>query len=242
MSTSYSDVCIGVNSVHQASENFHQKTHPNQHKFYKSSMNLLGLILWFQKKSDGCFASTSWLAEKLSVSERAILKTLKLLEEAGYILRSREGRRRVIICLIDKLPRPKRPISKRKSSPINRHKVQSSNSLYTEQKLHNTNTDVDVVIDALEKQGIKPTVAVSLVKRYSRERIRQAINASGKQADIKNRAGWIVRALASDWKFEGEKQPEPPRYQLFQRPLQPVDRSGYKQGIQKIRAKLGIVR
>jgi hypothetical protein len=111
-----------------------------------------------------------------------------------------------------------------------------------EQGIHNTNTDVDVVIDALKKQGIKPMVAVSLVKRYSRERIRQAINASGKQADIKNKAGWIVRALALGWKFEGEKQPEPPTYQVFKRPSQPVDRSGYAAGIQMIRAKLGIVR
>ncbi len=228
----YTNELIGVASTHQ-------KNHKNQHKFYKPSMDLLGLLLWFQKKSDGCFASTSWLAKKLSISERAILKTLKLLEEAGYILRSREGRRRVIICLIDKLPRPK---SKTKRSSINRHKVHPSNSLYMEQGIHNTNTDVDVVIDALKKQGIKPMVAVSLVKRYSRERIRQAINASGKQADIKNKAGWIVRALALGWKFEGEKQPEPPTYQVFKRPSQPVDRSGYAAGIQMIRAKLGIVR
>ena len=234
MSKSYTNELIGGISLHPQNDK-------NQHKFYKSSMDLLGLLVWFQKKSDGCFASTSWLAEKLSVSERAILKTLKLLEEAGYILRSREGRRRVIICLIDKLPRPKRPISKRKSSPIKTQKVHPSNSLYTERKIHNTNTDVDVVIDALKKQGIKPMVALSLVKRYSRERIRQTINASGKQADIKNRAGWIVRALASDWKFDGEKQPEPPRYQLFQRPSQPVDRSGYAAGIQMIRARIGML-
>ncbi len=206
MSQSYTNQLIGVISTHP-------KNHQNQHKFYRSSMDLLGLLLWFQRKSDGCFASTSWLAEKLSVSERAILKTLKLLEEAGYIFRSREGRRRVIICLIDKLPRPKRSISKRKSSPVNHQKVHPSNSFYIEQGIHNTNPDVDVCIDALEKQGIKPMVARSLVKRYSRERIRQAINALGKQADIKNRAGWIVKALASDWKFEGEKQSEPPRYQ-----------------------------
>ena len=105
-------------------------------------MDLLGLLLWFQKRSDGCFASTSWLAEKLSVSERAVLKTLKLLEQAGYILRSREGRRRVIICLVDRLPKPK---TKPKSSPIQQQKVHPSNSIYTEQKLHNTNSDVDVV-------------------------------------------------------------------------------------------------
>jgi biotin operon repressor len=138
MSQSYTNELIGVISTHP-------KNHKNQHKFYKSSMDLLGLLLWFQKKSDGCFASTSWLAEKLSVSERAVLKTLKLLEQAGFIVRSREGRKRVIICLIDKLPRPK---SKSKSSPIKRQKVHPSNSIYTEQKLHNTDTDVDVCIDA----------------------------------------------------------------------------------------------
>ena len=202
-------------------------------------MDLLGLLLWFQKRSDGCFASTSWLAEKLSVTERAILKTLKLLEQAGFILRSREGRRRVIICLVDRLPRPK---SKSKSSPIKRQKVHPSNSIYAEQKLHNTDTDVDVCIDALKKQGIQPMVALSLVKRYSRETIRQAINASGKQSDVKNKAGWIVKALASQWKFDGGRIEEPPRYQVFKRPSEPVDRSGYAAGIQMIRAKLGIVR
>ena len=232
MSQSYTNQLIGVISTHP-------KNHQNQHKFYKSSMDLLGLLLWFQKKSDGCFAATSWLAEKLSVSERAILKTLKLLEEAGFILRSREGRRRVIICLIDRLPRPK---SKSKSSPIKRQKVHPSNSIYAELKLHNTDTDVDVCIDALKKQGIQPMVALSLVKRYSRERIRQTINASGKQSDVKNKAGWIVKALASEWKFDAERQPEPPRYMVFQRPSEPVDRSGYAAGIQMIRAKLGIVR
>ncbi len=232
MSQSYTNELIGVISTHP-------KNHKNQHKFYKSSMDLLGLLLWFQKRSDGCFASTSWLAEKLSVSERAILKTLKLLEQAGFILRSREGRRRVILCLIDRLPRPK---SKSKSSPIKRQKVHPSNSLYIEQKIHNTNTDVDVVVDALKNQGIKPMVALSLVKRYSREKIRQTINASGKQSDVKNKAGWIVKALASEWTFDTERQPEPPRYQVFKRPSEPVDRSGYAAGIQMIRAKLGIVK
>ena len=232
MSQSYTNELIGVISTHP-------KNHKNQHKFYKSSMDLLGLLLWFQKRSDGCFASTSWLAEKLSVTERAILKTLKLLEQAGFILRSREGRRRVIVCLLDRLPRPK---SKSKSTPIKRQKVHPSNSLYIEHKLHNTNTDVDVVIDALKKQGIQPMIALSLVKRYSRERIRQAINASRKQSDIKNNAGWIVKALASDWKFDGGRVEEPPRYQVFNRPSEPVDRSGYAAGIQMIRAKLGIVR
>jgi hypothetical protein len=85
-------------------------------------------------------------------------------------------------------------------------------------------------------------VAFSLVKRYSRERIRQTINASGKQSDVKNKAGWIVKALASEWKFDGGRIEEPPRYQVFKRPSEPVDRSGYAAGIQMIRAKLGIVR
>ena len=232
MSQSYINQQIDVISTHQ-------KNSQKQHKFYKSSMDLLGLLLFFQKKSDGCFASTRWLSAKLSVSERAILKTLKLLEEAGFILRSKEGRRRVIICLVDRLPRPK---SKSKSSPIKRQKVHPSNSIYAEQKLHNTDTDVDVCIDALKKQGIQPMVALSLVKRYSRERIRQTINASGKQSDVKNKAGWIVKALASEWEFESGKIEEPPKYQLFQRPKEPVDRSSYAAGIQMIRAKLGIVR
>ena len=232
MSQSYINEPIGVISTYP-------KKHQKQHKFYKSSMDLLGLLLWFQKRSDGCHASTSWLAQKLSVSERAILKTLKLLEQAGFILRSKEGRRRVITCLVDRLPRPK---SKSKSTPISRHKVQSSYSLDIEPKLHNTNQDVDVVVDALKKQGIQPMVCLSLVKRYSRERIRQTINASGKQSDVKNKAGWIVKALAADWKFDAEKPIEPPRYQVFTRPSEPVDRSGYAAGIQMIRAKLGIVR
>ena len=217
----------------------HQKNHQNQHKFYKSSMDLLGLLLWFQRKSDGCFASTSWLAAKLSVSERAILKTLKLLEQAGFILRSREGRRRVIVCLIDRLPRPK---SKSKSSPTKTPKVHPSNSLYTDRKLHNSNPDVDVVLDAMEKEGIKPMVALSLVKRYSKQRIREVINVSRNQSEISNKPGWIVKALAADFKFDGGRVEEPPRYKVFERPSEPVDRSGYVAGIQMIRAKLGIVR
>ena len=231
MSQSYINQQIDVISTHQ-------KNSQKQHKFYKSSMDLLGLLLFFQKKSDGCFASTRWLSAKLSVSERAILKTLKLLEEAGFILRSKEGRRRVIICLVDRLPRPK---SKSKSSPIKRQKVHPSNSIYAEQKLHNTDTDVDVCIDALKKQGIQPMVALSLVKRYSRERIRQTINASGKQSDVKNKAGWIVKALASDWKFDGENQPEPPRYKLYQPPTSKPDFTSYKNGVALIRARIGML-
>jgi DNA-binding transcriptional regulator YhcF (GntR family) len=204
-------------------------------------MDLLGLLLWFQKKSDRCFASTRWLSVKMSVSERSILKTLKLLEQAGFILRSKEGRRRVITCLIERLPLPKRPNYKSKSSPVKLSKVHPSNSLYTEQKLHNTNTDVDVVIDALKKQGIQPMIALSLVKRYSRERIRQTITASGKQSDVKNKAGWIVKALAADWKFDAERQPEPPRYMVFQRPKENCNRSGYSAGIQMIRARIGML-
>jgi DNA-binding transcriptional ArsR family regulator len=231
MSQSYTNQVIGVISTHS-------KISQNQHKFYKSSMDLLGLLLWFQHRSDGCYASTSWLANKLSVSERAILKTLKLLEQAGLIHRSREGRRRVITCLIDRLPRPK---SKSKSTPIKRQKVHTSKSLYIEQKLHNTNADVDVVVDVLKKEGMKPMVALSLVKRYPKQRIREVINASRKQAEISNKPGWIVKALAADWTIDAGRPIEPPRYQVFKRPSEPVDRSGYVAGIQMIRARIGML-
>lgn len=231
----YTNELIGVASTHQ-------KNHKNQHKFYKSSMDLLGLLLWFQKKSDGCFASTQWLANKLGITTRSVLLTLKNLEAAGYILRSREGRRRIIICLIDKLPQPKRPNSKSKSSYVSKQKLHTLNSLYIEPELHNKNQGVDVVLDALKKEGIKPMVALSLFKRYSKQRIREVINASRKQSEITNKPGWIVKALAAGWQFDAEKPIEPPRYQVFTRPSEPVDRSGYAAGIQMIRAKLGIVR
>ncbi len=217
----------------------HLKKPQNQHKFYKSSMDLLGLLLFFQKKSGFCIASTRWLSAKMSVSERSLLKTLKLLEQAGYILRSREGRRRVIICLVDRLPKPK---SKSKSSPIKRQKAHPFNTLYIEQKLHNTNPDVDVVIDALKKEGIKPSVCHSLAKKYSRQRIREVISALRKQSEISNKPGWIVKALSANFQFESGKIEEPPRYKTFVRPKELPDRSGYKQGVQMIRAKLGIVR
>jgi len=216
----------------------HQKNRKKQHKFYKSSMDLLGLLLWFQKKSGFCIASTRWLSIKLSVSERAILKTLKLLEDAGFILRSKDGRRRVIICLVDRLPKPK---TKPKSTHINRQKVRIFNSLYIEQKLHNTNPDVDVVIDALKKEGIKPSVCHSLAKKYSRERIREVVNASKRQSDITNKPGWIVKALAADFKFEGRKAEEPPKYKAFERPKDACDRSGYSAGIQMIRTRIGML-
>jgi biotin operon repressor len=235
MSQSYINEPIDVISTHP-------KNYQNQHKFYRSSMDLLGLLLWFQKRSDGCFASTCWLAQKLSVSERAILKTLKLLEQAGFILRSKEGRRRVITCLIERLPLPKRPISKRKSSPIKPSKVHPSNSIYTTEKLHNTNPDVDVVIDALKNQGIKPMVAHSLAKKYCKQRIREVINASGKQSEISNKPGWIVKALAADFKFEGVRVEEPPRYKLYQPPTSKPDFSSYRNGIALIRAKIGILK
>ena len=203
-------------------------------------MDLLGLLLWFQKKSDCCVASTSWLASKLGITTRSVLLTLKNLEAAGYILRSREGRRRVIICLIDKLPQPKRPKSKSKSSYVRKQKRHTLNPLYIEPKLHNTNTDV--VIDALKKQGIQPILCLSLAKKYSKQRIREVLNhVSRKQTEISNKPGFIVKALAADWKFEGGRIEEPPRYQVFTRPSEPVDRSGYAAGIQMIRARIGML-
>lgn len=229
----YTNELIGVASTHQ-------KNHKNQHKFYKSSMDLLGLLLWFQKKSDCCIASTTWLANKLGITTRSVLLTLKNLEAAGYILRSREGRRRVIICLIDKLPQQKRPNSKSKSSYIKKQKRHTFNSLYTEQELHNTNSDV--VIDALKKQGIQPMVCFSLAKKYSKQRIREVINhASRKQTEISNKPGFIVKALAAGWQFDAEKPIEPPRYQVFKRPKEAPDRSSYASEIQKIRARIGLV-
>ena len=65
----------------------HQKNQQNQHKFYKSSMDLLGLLLWFQHRSDGCYASTSWLANKLSVSDEVfmIYKLRSEIKKDGFI-------------------------------------------------------------------------------------------------------------------------------------------------------------
>jgi hypothetical protein len=118
--------------------------------------------------------------------------------------------------------------------------VRILNSLYIEQKLHNTNQDVDVVIDALKKEGIKSSVCLSLAKKYSRERIREVINASRKQSEIKNKAGFIVQALKSQWTFEGAKTEEPPRYKLYQPPTSKPDFSSYKIGVAMIRKRLGI--
>ena len=93
----------------------------------------------------------------------------------------------------------------------------------------------------MEKEGIKPMVALSLVKRYSKQRIREVINASRNQSEISNKPGWIVKALAADFKFEGGRVEEPPRYQMFVRPKEAPDRSGYSAGIQMIRARIGML-
>jgi len=222
-------VCVDVNYIC-----------PTQHKFYKSTYDLLGLLIWFQRQSNGCYASTEWLAKKLNLNPRSVLKTLKKLEDAGLIMRSKDGRRRIITCLIERLPQLKRSKPKRKSSPVLQSKVHPS-ILNRRTEIHNTNPDVDVVMNALEKEGINPIVAHSLAKRCSKQQIRAVINACRKDSNIKNRAAWIVSGLSKGWNL-GSAVEEPPRYQLFQRPLQAPDRSSYKQGIHMIRERLGILR
>lgn len=229
MSTSYCDVCVDVNYIC-----------PTQHKFYKSTYDLLGLLIWFQRQSNGCYASTEWLAKKLNLNPRSVLKTLKKLEDAGLIMRSKDGRRRIITCLIERLPQLKRSKPKPKRAPVFPSKGHPSIINYRAE-IHNTKQDVDVVVNALEKEGIKPIVARSLAKRYSKQQIRSVINACRKDSSIKSRAAWIVSGLSKGWNL-GSAIEEPPRYQLFQRPLEAPDRSGYKQGIHMIRERLGILR
>jgi len=201
---------------------------------------LLGLLIWFQRQSNGCYASTEWLAKKLNLNPRSVLKTLKKLEDAGLIMRSKDGRRRIITCLIERLPQLKRSKPKPKRSPVLQSKVHPS-ILNRRTEIHNTNPDVDVVMNALEKEGINPIVAHSLAKRCSKQQIRAVINACRKDSNIKNRAAWIVSGLSKGWNL-GSAVEEPPRYQLFQRPLQAPDRSSYKQGIHMIRERLSILR
>ncbi len=229
MSTSYCDVCVDVNCIC-----------PTQHKFYKSTYDLLGLLIWFQRQSNGCFASTEWLAQKLNLNPRSVLKTLKKLEDAGLILRTKDGRRRIITCLIERLPQLKRSKPKPKRAPVFLSKGHPS-ILNKRTEIHNSKQDVDVVVNALEKEGIKPIVARSLAKRYSKQQIRAVINACRKDSSIKSRAAWIVSGLSKGWNL-GSAIEEPPRYQLFQRPLEAPDRTGYKQGIHMIRERLGILR
>lgn len=229
MSTSYYGVCVDVNCIC-----------PTQHKYYKSTYNLLGLLIWFQRQSNGCFASTEWLAKKLDITTRAVLKTLRKLEDAGLILRTKDGKRRIITCLIEHLPQPKRSKPKPKSSPVPQSKVHPS-ILNSRTELHNSKQDVDVVTNSLQEMGVKPAIARNLVTKHSRERIRTVINASRKQSDVANKAGWIVKALSLSWQFESKTE-EPPRYKTFQRPIQAPDRSGYKEGIAMIKARLGILK
>jgi biotin operon repressor len=229
LSTSYCDVCVDVNYISTT-----------QHKFYKSSYDLLGLLIWFQRQSKGCFASTEWLAKKLDITTRAVLKTLRKLEDAGLILRTKDGKRRIITCLIEHLPQPKRSKPRRKSSPVPQSKVHLS-ILNRGTEIHNSKQDVDVLVNALEEEGIKPIVARSLAKRYSKQQIRAVINACRKDSSIKSKAAWIVSGLSKGWNV-GSSVEEPPKYQLFQRPQQAPDRSGYKDGIAMIRERLGIVR
>ena len=228
MSTSYCDVCVDVNCIC-----------PTQHKYYKSTYNLLGLLIWFQRQSNGCFASTEWLAKKLDITTRAVLKTLRKLEDAGLILRTKDGKRRIITCLIEHLPQPKRSNPKRKSSPVPQSKVHPS-ILNQRTEIHNSKLDVDVVTNSLQQMGVKPAIARNLATKHSKERIRTVINASRKQSDVANKAGWIVKALSLSWQFESKVE-EPPRYKTFQRPIQAPDRSGYREGIAMIKTRLGIL-
>jgi biotin operon repressor len=197
-------------------------------------------LIWFQRQSKGCFASTEWLAKKLDITTRAVLKTLRKLEDAGLILRTKDGKRRIITCLIEHLPQPKRSNPKRKSSPVPQSKVHPS-ILNGRTELHNSKQDVDVVTNSLQEMGVKPAIARNLVTKHSKERIRTVINASRKQSDVANKAGWIVKALSLSWQFESKAE-EPPRYKTFQRPIQAPDRSGYKEGIAMIKARLGILK
>lgn len=229
MSTSYCDVCVDVNCIC-----------PTQHKFYKSTYDLLGLLIWFQRQSNGCFASTEWLAQKLNLNPRSVLKTLKKLEDAGLIMRTKDGRRRIITCLIERLPQVKRSKPKPKRAPVFSSKGHPS-ILNSRTDIHNTKQDVDVVTNSLQQMGVKPAIARNLATNHSKERIRTVINASRKQSDVANKAGWIVKALSLSWQFESKAE-EPPRYKTFQRPMQAPDRSGYKDGIRMIRERLGIVR
>ena len=212
---------------------------PTQHKYYKSTYNLLGLLIWFQRQSNGCFASTEWLAKKLDITTRAVLKTLRKLEDAGLILRTKDGKRRIITCLIEHLPQPKRSNPKRKSSPVPQSKVHPS-ILNQRTEIHNSKLDVDVVTNSLQQMGVKPAIARNLATKHSKERIRTVINASRKQSDVANKAGWIVKALSLSWQFESKVE-EPPRYKTFQRPIQAPDRSGYREGIAMIKTRLGIL-
>ncbi len=216
----------------------HQKNHQNQHKFYKSTYDLLGLLIWFQKKHSNYFGTTEWLANKLGVTKRAILFQLSKLEKEGLIMRIKQANKRVIICDIDAI-KDHRSIAK--ISPLKKPKFHPPTSIKGTEK-HNTNTDFDVVVNALKEEGIKPIVCHSLARNYSRQRIREVINASRKQSQIKNKAGFIVQALKSQWTFEGAKTEEPPRYKLYQPPTSKPDFSSYKIGVALIRAKIGILK
>ncbi len=216
----------------------HQKNHQNQHKFYKSTYDLLGLLIWFQKKHSNYFGTTEWLANKLGVTKRAILFQLSKLEKEGLIMRIKQANKRVIICDLDAI---KDHRSKVKISPPKKPKFHPPTSIKGTEK-HNTNTDFDVVVNALKEEGIKPIVCHSLARNYSKQRIREVINASRKQSEIKNKAGFIVQALKSQWTFEGAKTEEPPRYKLYQPPTSKPDFSSYKIGVALIRAKIGILK
>lgn len=192
------------------------------------------------KKKQRVLCQYRMAGTKLNITTRAVLKTLKKLEDAGLIIRTKDGRRRIIQCLIECLPKNNKSKSKSKSSRVQQSKVHLP-ILIDRNKKQNTNTDVDVIIDSLQQMGVKPGVARNLAKKYSRERIRNVINACRKQADITNKPGWIVRALSGSWQFESKVE-EPPRYKPFQRPNEAPDRSGYKTGIAMIKARLGIVR
>ncbi len=230
MSQSYTNELIGVISTQP-------KNQQKQHKFYKSTYDLLGLLIWFQKKHSNYFGTTEWLANKLGVTKRAILFQLSKLEKEGLIMRIKQANKRVIICDLDAI---KDHRSTAKISPLKKPKFHPPTSIKGTE-IHNTK-DVDVVVTALKEEGIKPIVCHSLARNYSKQRIREVINASRKQSEIKNKAGFIVQALKSQWTFEGAKTEEPPRYKLYQPPTSKPDFSSYKNGVALIRAKIGILK
>jgi len=230
MSTSYSDVCLDVNYVHQASENFH----PKNHRFYRSSLDLFGLLLFFHKRG-GFYGKTKYLALKMGVSERAIYKALDLLQEHNYITRTKEGKKRLITCLVTSLP----PLPKKQKVQSSAKRKVQSLPLEKKELIHNTR-DVDV-LDVLQGLGMKPAVARDVASKFSRDRIRAAINQCKRQGNIKNQSGWVLKCLSSQWKIPTYEE-EPPKYKEFVKPKEICDRSRYVTEIQKIKMRLGILK
>jgi DNA-binding MarR family transcriptional regulator len=194
--------------------NFNNLLH---HGVSRLGKDLFELLFRLSRKTGSAYISRTHLAEQLKCAKGSISRLVTFLEEKGFIKRTGKFKS-LLFPLIEITKFAQKILFKAGDkaqincdTPITQALPKQINNI---QLKETTNSEKNVVVENLTKFGIAKNQAKRLKLKYPQELIAKQVEHLNRllssNTNIKNPAGWLIKAIQNNFAIKIEEQPITP--------------------------------